>query len=84
MLLFTHLSIACFDPVLVKLMMPEVAFVTIGRMVLPAVKAARGVQAQHTFSCGRDRRGHLSIPFATSGESAMVLSSMWSHTQGAL
>ena len=81
---FTHLSILCLDPILVKVMMPKVAFVTIGRVVPPAVDTTRGVQARHTFSHGGNRGGRLSIPFPTSRESVVVLSSMWSHTQGVL
>jgi len=50
--LLTHLGVSGFHPVLIKVMMPEVALVTIGRVVLPAVDAARGMRTQHTFSHG--------------------------------
>jgi len=80
----THLSILCLDPVMVKTMSPEVAFVTIGGVVLPAIDTVGGVRTQHSFSHGEDRVSCLSISLAASGESTVVLSSMGSHTKGAL
>ena len=72
------------DPVLIKVMMPEVAFVTIGGVVLPAINAARGVWAWHAFSRGGDGRGRFSIALAAPRESAMVLMSVRTYAEGSL
>ena len=48
--MLTHLRVPCFDPVVVKVMVPKVALATISRVILPAVDAAGGVRTCHANS----------------------------------
>ena len=65
-------------------MLPEVAFATIGGVVLPAVHAAGGVRARHTFSRGGGRGVSLGVPLATSSQGTVMFPAVWAHAHRAL
>jgi len=61
----------------------KVAFVTVGRMVLPAVDAVGGMQ-WHTRHHGKNRRGHLCVTLAASSQSPVVVSAVGAHAKWTL
>ena len=66
------------------MVVPKVAFVTISRVVLPAVDTVGRVRSQHAFSHGGNQGSCFCISLATSGEGVVMLPSMRSHAERAL
>jgi hypothetical protein len=75
----THLVIASFDPLLVKVMSPKVTLVVIHRMWFPAVGAPGDVRAWGAFGGGGHRGGSLGVTLTASRKDAMMVLAVWAQ-----